>query len=85
MPVCREGVLRKYNRAVLRTRRFEDRTVDVYNGHCRDILQIWEDVVGKGGERGLRTAWVLGTLTTAVEAGFKRPIVSTSAGRVIAY
>jgi hypothetical protein len=76
MPIYRGGVLQKYNRAILRTRRSEDRAVDVYNEHCRDVIEIWEGIVGKGGERGLRTVWVLGALTTAVEAGFERPTVS---------
>ena len=78
MPVFRGGVLRKYNRAILRTRRSEDRTADVYNEHCRDIIKAWESIVGKDGEQGLRTVWVLGALTTAIEAGFARPAVSLS-------
>ena len=53
-------------------------------------MRIWNDVVGKGeGSTGasngvpddvekeweLRTVWVMGALTTAVEAGFERPTV----------
>lgn len=76
MPVFRGGILRKYNRAILRTRRSEDRTADVYNEHCRDIIEAWDSIVGKDGEQGLRTIWVLGALTTAIEAGFARPAVS---------
>lgn len=83
MPVFREGVLRKYNRAILRTRRSEGRTVDMYNEHCRDIIENWERVVGKDGEHGLRTVWVLGALTTAIETGFERPTVSSSYGKRI--
>jgi hypothetical protein len=75
MPVYRGGVLRKYNRAILRTRRSENRSVEIYNEHCRDIIKAWESIVGKDGESGLRTVWVLGALTTAVEAGFERPTV----------
>jgi hypothetical protein len=75
MPVYRGGVLRKYNRAILRTRRSDNRSVEIYNEHCRDIIKAWEGIVGKDGENGLRTVWVLGALTTAVEAGFERPTV----------
>ena len=43
-----------------------------------DIIKAWESIVGKDGEQGLRTVWVLGALTTAIEAGFARPAVSLS-------
>lgn len=73
MPVYRGGVLRKYNRAILRTRKSEERSVETYNEHCRDVIKAWNSIVGKDGEQGLRTVWVLGALTTAVEAGFETP------------
>lgn len=75
MPVYRGGVLRRYNRAILRTRQSENRSVEIYNEHCTDMIKAWEGIVGKDGEQGLRTVWVLGALTTAIEAGFERPTV----------
>lgn len=75
MPVYRGGVLRKYNRTILRTRKSEERSAETYNEHCRDVIKAWNSIVGKDGEQGLRTVWVLGALTTAVEAGFERPTV----------
>jgi hypothetical protein len=49
----------------------------MYNDHCRDIVRVWEQVIGDSAvpERGLRTVWVLGALTTALEAGIARPKV----------
>lgn len=75
MKVYRGGVLRKYNRAILRTRNSEARSVDLFNEHCACVVECWEKIVGSGGEKGLRTVWVLGALTTALEAGFARPKV----------
>ncbi|KAK5991012.1 hypothetical protein PT974_09287 [Cladobotryum mycophilum] len=73
--VFRGGVLRKYNRAILRTRTGEGRPSDLYNEHCRDLIRLWAEMVRSEGERELRTVWVLGALTTAVEDGFERPKV----------
>jgi Putative oxalocrotonate tautomerase enzyme len=75
MPVYRGGVLRRYNRAILRTRVSEKRSVEMMNAHCLDVIRIWGEIIGTEGEKELRTVWVLGALTTAVEAGFARPQV----------
>ncbi len=90
-PVFRGGRPAVYNRVVLRTRVGESRTKEVYDDHCRDIVRAWEEIVcpdpgagaGAGAERNepaelnrLRTVWVLGALTTAVECGIARPRVS---------
>jgi hypothetical protein len=79
-PVYRGGRKVEYNRVILRTRVGEQRTKDLYDEHCRDIVRIWEELSGsEGGARdGLRTVWVLGALTTAVECGIARPRVSFS-------
>lgn len=80
--VFRGGRRVKYNRIILRTRQGETRTKEIYDEHCRDIIRLWEGVVvGKeGGQKGqqqrLRTVWVMGALTTAVECGIARPSVS---------
>ncbi|KAF9893777.1 hypothetical protein FE257_009947 [Aspergillus nanangensis] len=71
--VFRGGVRRKYNRVILRTRAGENRTREIYIEHCKSIVAEWERIVGKEGENGLRTVWVLGALTTALEAGIARP------------
>lgn len=73
--VFRGGVRRKYNRVVLRTRAGSNRTNEAYIDHCRSIVSVWEKIVGDTGELGLRTVWVLGALTTALEAGIARPKV----------
>ncbi|KIW62000.1 hypothetical protein PV05_02054 [Exophiala xenobiotica] len=79
--VFRGGRRVKYNRIILRTRQGETRTKEIYDEHCRDIIRLWEGVVvGKeGGQTGqqqrLRTVWVMGALTTAVECGIARPSV----------
>ncbi|KAH8801518.1 hypothetical protein F5884DRAFT_862212 [Xylogone sp. PMI_703] len=73
MKLYRGGVLRKYNRAILRTRNSEKRSVEMFNEHCMSVIECWEKIVGSEGEKALRTVWVLGALTTAVEAGFARP------------
>jgi phenylpyruvate tautomerase PptA (4-oxalocrotonate tautomerase family) len=75
--VFRGGVRRKYNRIIIRTRAGSNRSTEMYNDHCRDIVRVWERVIGDDTvpERGLRTVWVLGALTTALEAGIARPKV----------
>jgi len=73
--VFRGGKRAKYNRVILRTRAGEQRSKELYDEHCRDMVKVWEDIVGKDGEVGLRTVWVLGALTTAVECGIARPRV----------
>ncbi|KAJ6145266.1 hypothetical protein N7470_009161 [Penicillium chermesinum] len=45
----------------------------LYIEHCRAIVAAWERIVGTGNEVGLRTVWVMGALTTALEAGIARP------------
>ncbi|KAK2043891.1 hypothetical protein LZ31DRAFT_554852 [Colletotrichum somersetense] len=74
--VFRGGVRRKYNRVILRTRAGSTRTNEVYLEHCRQVVKEWETVVGREGEQALRTVWVLGALTTALEAGIGRPKVN---------
>ncbi|KAI9692808.1 MAG: hypothetical protein M1820_009356, partial [Bogoriella megaspora] len=73
--VFRGGVLKKYNRLILRTRAGAERSVELYNEHCESLVGAWEQIVGKEPEKELRTVWVLGALTTALEAGFVRPKV----------
>ncbi|KAK5049459.1 hypothetical protein LTR84_004388 [Exophiala bonariae] len=83
--VYRGGRKVEYNRVILRTRVGEQRTKDLYDDHCRDIVRIWEEQIccegpgggggGDGAKDGLRTVWVLGALTTAVECGIARPRV----------
>lgn len=85
--VFRGGRRVLYNRLILRTRASEKRGKDVYDAHCRDLITAWAKVVlggdaegdGSGGEelkkKELRTVWVLGALTTAVECGIARPRV----------
>ncbi|KIX00423.1 uncharacterized protein Z518_10562 [Rhinocladiella mackenziei CBS 650.93] len=65
--VFRGGKRATYIRVILRTRAGEQRSEELYDEHCRDIVRIWEEIVGKEGEMGLRMVWVLGALTTAVE------------------
>lgn len=74
--VYRGGRKVEYNRVILRTRVGEQRSKDLYDEHCRDIVTIWEKHIGRGARDGLRTVWVLGALTTAVESGIARPRVS---------
>lgn len=74
--VFRGGKRVSYNRVILRTRVGEQRSKELYDEHCRDIVRGWERVVGREGQSGLRTVWVMGALTTAVECGIARPRVS---------
>ncbi|KAJ4989637.1 cis-3-chloroacrylic acid [Stagonosporopsis vannaccii] len=76
--VYRGGVLRYYNRAILRTRVSENRTREQYGEHCRELINAWDEVVEPENilskhEKTLRTVWIMGALTTAVEMGFQRP------------
>ncbi|KAM0256106.1 hypothetical protein ACHAQJ_005193 [Trichoderma viride] len=71
--VFRGGILRKYNRLILRTRAGSNRSSEEYLQHCKDLVAEWEKVVGTEGELGLRTVWINGTLTQALEAGIGRP------------
>ncbi|KAH8129502.1 hypothetical protein FP744_10000732 [Trichoderma asperellum] len=71
--VFRGGVQRKYNRVVIRARAGSNRTNEAYLDHCKQITAEWERIIGTEGERGLRTVWVMGALTTALEAGIGRP------------
>ena len=74
MPTYRGGHPVRYNRVLIRTRVSENRSKAAYDAHCRDVVRVWGEVVG--GEE-LRTVWVMGALTTAVEAGFERPVAGT--------
>ncbi|KAK5448120.1 hypothetical protein LTS15_009144 [Exophiala xenobiotica] len=89
--VFRGGRRVQYNRIILRTRQGEQRTKEIYDEHCRDIVRLWDSVVVGGGSssskegqgqgpgqklqqtKQLRTVWVMGALTTAVECGIARP------------
>ncbi|PTB67741.1 hypothetical protein BBK36DRAFT_1197759 [Trichoderma citrinoviride] len=71
--VFRGGVRQSYNRVIIRTRAGSNRTNEVYLDHCKQIVTHWERIVGRQGEEGLRTVWVMGALTTALEAGIGRP------------
>ncbi|KAL7810803.1 hypothetical protein V8C26DRAFT_409394 [Trichoderma gracile] len=71
--VFRGGFRRSYNRVIIRTRAGGNRTNEVYLDHCKQIVTHWERIVGCEGEEGLRTVWVMGALTTALEAGIGRP------------
>lgn len=73
--VFRGGIRRKYNRLILRTRAGSNRSSEEYLEHCKDLVKEWEKVVGSEGELGLRTVWINGTLTQALEAGIGRPKV----------
>lgn len=73
--VFRGGVQRKYNRVILRTRAGNNRSNESYIEHCRALVAEWERIVGKKGDESLRTVWVMGALTTALEAGLARPKV----------
>lgn len=73
--VFRGGIRRKYNRIILRTRAGSNRTNEVYIEHCRSMVTEWERIVGSHNEEGLRTVWIMGALTTALEAGIARPRV----------
>jgi phenylpyruvate tautomerase PptA (4-oxalocrotonate tautomerase family) len=76
--VYRGGVLRYYNRAILRTRVSENRTREQYGEHCKELIAAWDNVIrpediNSRHEKTLRTVWIMGALTTAVEMGFQRP------------
>lgn len=76
--VYRGGVLRYYNRAILRTRASENRTREQYGEHCRELTKAWDEIISSGSieskhDKTLRTVWIMGALTTAVEIGFQRP------------
>ncbi|OTA01288.1 hypothetical protein A9Z42_0015890 [Trichoderma parareesei] len=71
--VFRGGIRRSYNRVIVRTRAGSNRTNEVYLDHCKRIVAHWEGIVGREGDEGLRTVWVMGALTTALEAGIGRP------------
>ncbi|KAH6629588.1 hypothetical protein C7974DRAFT_189389 [Boeremia exigua] len=76
--VYRGGVLRYYNRAILRTRVSETRTREQYGEHCRELMKAWDEIlsseiIDSKHEKTLRTVWIMGALTTAVEMGFQRP------------
>ena len=71
--VFRGGIRRKYNRVIVRTRVGSNRTDEVYIEHCKAIVAEWERIIGKGEAQSLRTVWVMGALTTALEAGLARP------------
>lgn len=73
--VFRGGIRREYNRIILRTRAGSNRSNEVYIEHCRSIVTEWERIVGSHKEEGLRTVWIMGALTTALEAGIARPKV----------
>lgn len=73
--VFRGGHRRKYNRVILRTRAGSNRTNESYIEHCRAIVIEWEKIVGNTDDGSLRTVWVMGALTTALEAGLARPKV----------
>lgn len=79
--VYRGGVLKWYNRAILRTRTSENRTREMYGEHCKDLIRAWSGIVGDGDKEDLRTVWIMGALTTAVEMGIQRP----AAGEEIAW
>lgn len=70
--------MRYYNRAILRTRVSENRTTEQYGEHCLDLMKIWDEIIVPASvdsehDKSLRTVWIMGTLTTAVEMGFQRP------------
>ncbi|KAF3052379.1 hypothetical protein E8E11_011205 [Didymella keratinophila] len=76
--VYRGGVLRYYNRAILRTRVSENRTREQYGEHCKELIAAWDRIAGPEDvdskhDKTLRTVWIMGALTTAVEMGFQRP------------
>lgn len=76
--VYRGGIVRYYNRAILRTRVSENRTTEQYGEHCLDLMKIWDEIIVPASvdsehDKSLRTVWIMGTLTTAVEMGFQRP------------
>lgn len=76
--VFRGGKPRKYNRIIIRTRAGGNRSKESYNDHCKAIVSEWERIVGREGDNGLRTVWIMGALTAALEAGISRPGVSSS-------
>ncbi|KAJ5351357.1 hypothetical protein N7452_000331 [Penicillium brevicompactum] len=71
--VFRGGHRRKYNRVILRTRAGSNRTNEIYIEHCHAMVTEWEKIVGNSDDESLRTVWVMGALTTALEAGLARP------------
>ena len=84
-PVFRGGLRRSYNRVILRCRVGENRTTEIYGQHCRDLIKAWDEILGAdsssdatskssgSADRTLRTVWVMGALTTALEMGIQRP------------
>lgn len=81
--VFRGGVPRKYNRVIIRTRAGGNRSKESYNDHCKAIVSEWERIVGNEGDNGLRTVWIMGALTAALEAGIPRPGVGSSSVAVV--
>lgn len=73
--IFRGGHRRKYNRVILRTRAGSNRTNEIYIEHCHAMVTEWEKIVGNSDDESLRTVWVIGALTTALEAGLARPKV----------
>jgi phenylpyruvate tautomerase PptA (4-oxalocrotonate tautomerase family) len=76
--VYRGGIRRIYNRAILRTRVSDSRSPELYGQHCKDLIAAWDEIIGQAEnveehEKSLRTVWILGALTTAVELGMLRP------------
>ncbi|PTB78933.1 hypothetical protein M440DRAFT_1436348 [Trichoderma longibrachiatum ATCC 18648] len=61
------------NQVVFRGGPGSNRTKEVYLDHCKQIVTHWERIIGCEDEEGLRTVWVMGALTTALEAGIGRP------------
>jgi hypothetical protein len=65
----------------LRTRASENRSKAEYGEHCRDLVKIWDKTICDNANepitstKRLRTVWVLGALTTALEMGIQRPDV----------
>lgn len=76
--VFRGGVLRKYNRIIIRTRTGGNRSNEIYIDHCKAVVSEWERIVAEDGDQSLRTVWVMGALTIALEAGIARPKVGIS-------
>lgn len=77
-PIYRGGILCKYNRAILRTRAGGERNKALYNEHCKQLVSLWNNLLGTENGRELETVWVQASLTTAVEAGIARPGVCQS-------
>lgn len=76
--VHRGGVLRYYNRAILRTRVSENRSRKQYGEHCKELIAAWDKIVRPENvdskhDKTQRTVWIMGALTTVVEMRFQRP------------